>query len=107
MEDALTKHDRVVLTGLEDFENRVCNFFESAISETFRIGVSTSSSAIGDDDLHKFLLNALHFSAMDSVALDDRLKELIDDHSKLFVQMEEKVNCNFRRLDYKIDGCRR
>ena len=101
IEDSLTKKDRVILTGFDDFEKQVCSFFESAISETFRLDVSsspssspsstTSSTLINEDDEQKFMLNALHFSSMGSVVLDQDVKALIEDQSKLFLRIEEKV----------------
>jgi hypothetical protein len=37
------------------------------------------------------MLNALHFSSMGSVVLDQDVKALIEDQSKLFLRIEEKV----------------
>jgi hypothetical protein len=37
------------------------------------------------------MLNALHFSSMGSVVLAEELRKLINDPSKLFLRIEEKV----------------
>ena len=35
MEDPVTKKERVQLTDLNDFEEKVCKFFEESIEKTF------------------------------------------------------------------------
>jgi hypothetical protein len=50
VEDPVTKKERVQLIDFDEFEEKVCKFFEESIEKTFQQQISTLGDSAGLDD---------------------------------------------------------